>query len=316
MREQYRHDCGPSSGCSRIPGPLAAGCVWLVFAYFVTGAPTEVNDAPGPLRELLTVSPTVATGIALSFVAYLSGSISQDLFGQVLPRLVAQVSRPLSHRRRYLVDRVAEQAITRATPEALEATTALHRIQLEVSEEERVRGVEEKRPIETKRQEARAHIEEKLGRLLSLLNELRAAGLSAIRADGSSEAEKPEALRPMKKAEVRLLTAIVPPLVAVMTYLTVAESEAWIIGLAFTVALLVQAIARDVEVRGLTDRHVRARSIEAIHKELEEVAKQLSRREGIDAGRLKADLEQLTTDLDLALSSNFGKEDSRRPHRE
>src|SRR4051812_13097053 len=100
-------------GVREFRAPLAAGYVWLAFVYFVIGAPTEVDDAPDPLQELLTALPTVATGIALSFVAYLIGSISQDLFGQVLPRLVARLSRPLSHRRRYLVDPVAEKAIAR-----------------------------------------------------------------------------------------------------------------------------------------------------------------------------------------------------------
>jgi hypothetical protein len=47
-----------------------------------------VSEAPAPWDALLTIVPSLgkaAAGIAVSFVAYLLGSVSQDLFGQFLP---------------------------------------------------------------------------------------------------------------------------------------------------------------------------------------------------------------------------------------
>jgi hypothetical protein len=81
-------------GLRELRAPLAAGYIWLAFAYLAAGSPAEVADAPDPLRELLTVLPTMgtaATATAVSFVAYLIGSLSQDLSDRVLHLLLERL---------------------------------------------------------------------------------------------------------------------------------------------------------------------------------------------------------------------------------
>jgi hypothetical protein len=270
-------------GLRELRAPLAAGYIWLVFVYFVVGAPTEVKAAPGPLQQLLTVLPpmgTVATGIAVGFVAYLIGSLSQDLFDQVLPRAHERLSRRLTP------DDPAAQKIECQLARARQEAKVLEDIQKTDSDEQwaiPARAAElgrERRPVKER-------IRVELDALLSMLDDLRAAG--------ASEEEKPEARRPMVEAEERLRTAIVPPLIGVMTYLTITESLVWVLGVMFSAAVFWQAVTRRAEAHRLADQYYQGQSIEETQTELKKVSRELADSDrGIDARSLRVALEDVS----------------------
>jgi hypothetical protein len=270
-------------GLRELRAPLAAGYIWLVFAYFVVGAPTEVAAAPGPLQQLLTVLPTmgtVATGIAVGFVAYLIGSLSQDLFDQVLPRALERLSRRLTP------DDPAAQTIEEQLARARQEAKVLEEFQKSDSDAQWAmpqRAAElarERRPV-------KARIRVELDALLAMLDDLRAAG--------ASEEEKPEARRPMIEAEEKLRTAIFPPLIGVMTYLTIAESLVWIFGIIFAGAVFWQAITRRIEAHRLANQYYQGQSIEETQTELKEVSRELSDSDrGIDARSLRVALDDVS----------------------
>jgi hypothetical protein len=98
-------------------------------------------------------------------------------------------------------------------------------------------------------------------------------------------------------AEASLRTAIIPPLVALMSYLTASESLIWLLGIAVAVAMLGQALGQRVSAIRTTDRLRRARNVELLRPGLEEVARKLSVGDGIEAKRLRIDLEELSREL-------------------
>jgi len=84
------------------------------------------------------------------------------------------------------------------------------------------------------------------------------------RGRGASEAEKPEAVRPMVQAEAGLRLAIVPPIVAITIFMTISSSWSWLLGLLFSLALYVQAAAREVEAETLAARYRRAADLASL----------------------------------------------------
>src|SRR4051812_18812592 len=75
-------------GLRELRTPLAAGYLWLVFAFFVCGSPADISAAPGPLQDLASAVEALgktALAVGVSFMAYLIGSVSADLFGRFLP---------------------------------------------------------------------------------------------------------------------------------------------------------------------------------------------------------------------------------------
>ena len=223
-------------GLREIRAPLAAGYIWLVFAYFVIGKPTQVNDAPGPFQELLEVLPalgTTATAIAISFIAYLIGSVSQDLFGQLLPHGLGPLSTLVPTR-----PSVAELQLVRNM-------NMLRDLAGPASQEE---------------QSWKAVVECLQGGLQALRD---------IRSEGASESEKPEALRPMVEAEAALRVAIIPPFTALFVVLTVQESLVWASGLVLAAAFLIQAVARAAESNRLAAHFLRRGGLGQIEDELQ-----------------------------------------------
>jgi hypothetical protein len=163
------------AGIRQIRAPLAAGYLWLVPVFFAVRAPTSVDATPGPLRQLLRVVPELgqpATAEAVSFVAYLVGSLSLDLFGLVLPRGVDQASQRFRYRGEALVrGRFAEQ-VQSSLNHMRKATVELHGIQMKVPGTEREAGRD---PEAERRKRSKQDIKAALDRLLPRLDELRAA---------------------------------------------------------------------------------------------------------------------------------------------
>jgi len=220
-------------GIRELRAPLAAGFIWVAFFYLVLGSPVRA-DAPGPIQELLELSDsfgTALTGVAVSFIAYLIGSLSQDFFGQVLPVGVARLSRLLASRRDFMRMDVAERLV--------ELSRRLHeieRMRLRLEESGEGGPPQEYYDLQT-------NTSLFLGETIDLL---RGASLA-----GASQTEKPEALRPMLEAEEDLRLSIVPPLVALFTYFVVSDGIIWLLGVVFTVALYAQAAARHAQARVL-----------------------------------------------------------------
>jgi hypothetical protein len=264
-------------GLRELRTPLAAGYIWLVFVYFVAGTPTEITDDPGPFESLLTVIPqlgAVATGFAVSFVAYLVGSISQDVFAQILPAVLSTLERYVRLARARMLF-FGRRAMFRAQDELEFRLARLHRFVAEASQSLPGAQIEERlRPPPEVQDEVRADLE-------TVSRTLR-----ELAAEGKSEAEKPEALRPMVEAEEKLRVAIVPPLVAVMGALIVIDSTIWLLGFAFTLALLVQALARRLEANRLAAQYYRARDVAEVEEDLRSFARALED-EAVDLPALK-----------------------------
>ena len=221
-------------GIRELRAPLAAGFIWMAFLYLVVGSPTR-GDAPGPINDLLELSDSfgdVLTGVALSFIAYLIGSLSQDLFGQALPRGAARLARRFSSRDLMRIDFARLLSALRESIRAL----------ADAPEDERYKFF--------------GDVGEGLGRTREALREAEQAG--------ASQTEKPEALRPMIEAEEDLRVSIVPPLVALFGYLVAVDGLVWLVGLAFSLALYVQAAARHAQARFLAQQARQAQQFGAV----------------------------------------------------
>lgn len=237
-------------GLREIRTPLVAGYLWLAFAYLVAGAPASLDEAPGPLHDivdLLQAFGSLATGIAVSFVAYLVGSLSDDLFGRFVPRLLQEVA--------------DEFAIRGHRP---------HLYALRGEVESGMRHVYS--TFRDTQQTASDHNVAQLHAVaLGLAQRLREAATA-----GASEGEKPEALRPMLEAERNLRLAIVPPLLALMIFLTVEDSAWWSFGLLFAAMLFIQAALREVEANQLAAQYGLAQEYQQIESHLSAAADQIA----------------------------------------
>src|SRR5262245_60532341 len=81
-------------GFRELRGPLAAGYLWLVFAWLLFG--DEVEGSGGVVGRLVDLEhglSQVAVAAAASFVAYLIGSVSEDIFGRGLRHVVDRSSK-------------------------------------------------------------------------------------------------------------------------------------------------------------------------------------------------------------------------------
>lgn len=68
-------------GVRELRSALAAGYLWLIFGWLLLH--DDIGDAGGPISDLVDLGEAatdVGLGIAASFVAYLVGSLSEDLF--------------------------------------------------------------------------------------------------------------------------------------------------------------------------------------------------------------------------------------------
>ena len=160
-------------GIREIRTPLVAGYIWLVFAYLVAGAPSTLSDAPGPIQEiaeLLDSFGSLAKGIAVSFVAYLVGSVSEDAFSRVLPTAVGRAS-------------VVFRRFGFTSFRSLDARSV--QSQIRESVDRLAQAPEDAR----KRDFLRGQLVDDLTAILASVREGRVAG--------ASESEKPEALRPI-----------------------------------------------------------------------------------------------------------------------
>jgi hypothetical protein len=222
-------------GLRELRAPLAAGYTWFAFFFLTFGAPTAISDLPGPIEDLAREADSFGAAAKVtvaSFLAYLVGSISQDVFGRVLPRGLHLVSRRFSARDRlstylfYELTQLAD-ALTRLAsgpePLALDARDQAFA---------RVQGLEE------------------------VTREMRAAG--------ASESEKPEALRPMVEAEENLRMSIVPPFAALSVAIALSSPTVGVVGLAFSLVLYIQAVARHIEADRLARRFRQVQGLQGV----------------------------------------------------
>jgi hypothetical protein len=78
-------------GLREIRGPLAAGFLWLLLGWL--SFHDRVASPSGAIGELVDLGGLVsdaALAVAASFVAYLIGSFSEDVFGRALTKMVRQ----------------------------------------------------------------------------------------------------------------------------------------------------------------------------------------------------------------------------------
>jgi len=101
-------------GIREIRAPLAAGFLWLLLCWLLVHK--SISHIAGPIGELHQLGanlPTAAVGAAASFVAYLVGSLSEDLFGRGLNVLVGSLADERSFfrvgRRYFREDRYSEE---------------------------------------------------------------------------------------------------------------------------------------------------------------------------------------------------------------
>ncbi|MCA1708097.1 MAG: hypothetical protein LC808_34410 [Actinobacteria bacterium] len=76
-------------GLREIRGPLAAGFLWLLLAWLILHE--DIAGANGEVQELIALGeqlPDAALAGVASFVAYLIGSLSEDLFGGVVTAVI------------------------------------------------------------------------------------------------------------------------------------------------------------------------------------------------------------------------------------
>lgn len=88
-------------GLREIRGPLAAGFLWLLLGWLILH--DDVASADGAIKELVDLGEHLtdaALAAIASFAAYLVGSLSEDVFGRALTRVLEQRPRPPSERER------------------------------------------------------------------------------------------------------------------------------------------------------------------------------------------------------------------------
>lgn len=241
-------------GLRELRTPLAAGYLWLVFVFLVSGSPTSVEAAPSQLQDLATAVQALgkaAPGIAVSFIAYLIGSVSQDVFGRFIP--VGS---------RWLAE-LFEALFATYTPANLKSSIS----GLSVAANRYIDAVDRGGGAVASPADSMFRNE------ISTLIEQVEQGLRELQASGASESEKPEALRPMVEAEESLRLAIVPPIVAMLCYLSLEVSYAWALGLLFATALYVQAAGRRYVADRLAKAYSLSPSISEIAGQLREVTR-------------------------------------------
>ncbi len=86
-------------GFRELRGPLAAGFTWILLGYLIVHQ--HVSTAHGKVKEIVELgehlSPA-ALAVAASFVAYLLGSLSEDLFRRALAaRFDREITYPEAH---------------------------------------------------------------------------------------------------------------------------------------------------------------------------------------------------------------------------
>lgn len=225
-------------GIRELRAPLAAGYIWLAFLYIILGTPETAADFPGPVESLVKEVDrlgTAATAAALSFVAYLIGSISQDLFGRLLPIGLEVVWRWRFFSRGFTLADGLYLPLSRLT----RWVNNYERDASSVSKSDALKWI------------------------LDLTEELRDA-----RYAGASEAERPEALRPMVEAEENLRIAIVPPVAALSIAVAFSSPVIGIVGFCLSLALYVQAAVRHLEARELAIRYQESRELEELETAL------------------------------------------------
>lgn len=193
-------------GIREIRTPLAAGYLWLVFAFFVAGSPETAKDAPGPVEDLLeAIKPlgAAATTVTLSFAAYLVGSLLTDASRLALSRGTASAAAALQ--RRGGSDRV--DPLRLAWVNARLVFDGFDEVAGEVAADATTPDV-----ANAEWDQFRSRAPQAVAELMLQIQEARRQGASA--------SETPEARRPMLEAEEDLRTAIAPPLVAIFGYLT------------------------------------------------------------------------------------------------
>ena len=239
-------------GIRELRAPLAAGYLWFAFGFLVAGSPTDLKDAPAAIQDLAELTESLgaaASGIALSFFAYLLGSLSQDVFGRFLPVGIEALSWRFS------------------TADRLSARVRGLVKQLMNSVQEVLRAPEDT-------DDPGARVERALPALKS------AAELSSLfgemEAQGASEGDKPEARRPMVEAEETLRIAVVPPLLALAIYFTVTDSIAWLFGVLFAIALYLQAAAQRVEAQRLVLQYERSTGLRDTRAQLRHLERVLA----------------------------------------
>lgn len=240
-------------GIREIRAPLAAGYVWLAFAYLVADAPVDVSASLGPFSELATRIGglgTVAVASVLSFGAYLVGGVSTDLFGRFLPRAVEPLAYALS------------SVSWGAGPYA--PTTLLSRIQ--------VSATQLTDTIRSGDVDATADLHELRDRVAVA----RDALLEANRA-GASETELPQGERAMLEAQEGLLLAIMPPIAAIAIFLGATESPLWLLGVVAPAIFFVQAALRQAAWRRLAREHGRAAQVDVLAQELADALRDFDR---------------------------------------
>jgi len=166
-------------GFREVRGPLASGFLWLLLGYLIFHG--DVASAHGKVRDVVELGRKLnpaALAVAASFVAYLLGSLSEDLFRRTL---ISRVRR-----------RVSFNIDSARAPEARES-----QVFADTSESFR---------------------ETQVVRL-------------------ENEADK-------LSAESDLRLAILPPLVALILFLTINERALWLLGLVFAAGLGAQVWLR------------------------------------------------------------------------
>jgi hypothetical protein len=237
-------------GIRELRAPLAAGYIWLVVVYLAVGAPDDIGSFSVPIEhlvDLLSSFGTLALGTAVSFVAYLIGSISQDAFGRLLLPAISRIGVIFTRMRLSL------------------------RLEGSLSDMEYLRDKVRRLVDEDIHAMSDRQVTDAIARDVSFARK----SLREAQAAGMSQEEKPEAERPMIEAEGALRLAIVPPTAALMVVLSFDDSAYWLLGLLFVTVLFFQAAARKGEAQRLSLQHRHVETTRDIDQQLSRVADRL-----------------------------------------
>jgi hypothetical protein len=271
-------------GIREIRAPLAAGYLWLLCGWLIFDLPSE-DALQGPAREVVDLAepvPDSAIAIAVSFAAYLIGSISEDLFTRLLSSIpgARQVAvLPISLRRDLsgpaATSSGGESPSHRAAPmtySGVAETTASGDAEL-TSSPRTSAPQPEPHPLQEPAQQQleQGAVQQEIARLGNSIERL--------------------------ESENALRLALVPPLATLACYLAIAQDWLWALSLTFVPAFLAQIRDRD----GRISREKETRE-ELIQTAKLTAARALAygRLRSVDEGRTRALKVRVKADLDEA----------------
>ena len=280
-------------GIREIRAPLAAGYLWLLCGWLIFDLPSG-NELDGPVREVVELAqrvPDSAVAIALSFAAYLIGSLSEDLFTRLLRTLPAarQLSvEPVSRRQDLSGPAAATPSGEAASPIATNITSA--------------QNPEGELRESTSLPPTRAHLQDQLGS--PPVPAQQAIEQGAVQQEIARLGNSIERL----ESEDTLRLALLPPLAVLATYLMIAQNLLWGLTLVCVPAFLAQIKSR----QGRISRETATRE-ELIQTAKLAAARALAfgRPQSVDKARVRVLMRVARTDLADARQEIEGLLDSR-----